>query len=175
MLTLTRNVGETIIIGSNIKVAVADVRGNTVRLSIDAPREIKILREEVHQRIVQAEQIAAQVAAQAVAAIASAGTPSLADLSDDTDTPNDNLTNTADASEVADAAEAPDDAAGAPVVGTGGWTHAEAKTHTLVERLLERCATYGGTTCTTNPDLAHDDWCERCLAAEVLVTAGLGT
>lgn len=158
MLTLTRNVGETIIIGSNIRVAVADVRGNTVRLSIDAPREIKILREEVHQRILQAEQIAAQVAADAIAALASAGTPSVADLSEDVP---------ASPGEVAEEPATDADTT------TSGWTHAEAKQHTLVERLLERCATYGGTPCATKPDLAHEDWCERCLAAEALVAAGL--
>lgn len=80
MLTLTRNVGETIIIGDNITVTVTEVRGNTVRLSIGAPREVKILREEVHQRINQAEQIAAQVARDAVAALAAAGTPNIADI-----------------------------------------------------------------------------------------------
>lgn len=163
MLTLTRTVGETIIIGTDIKIAVADVRGNTVRLSIDAPREIKILREEVHLRIQQAEQIAAQVAAEAVAAIAAAGTPSVADLSDDTEP-----------IEPADAAGATGTTSESPDATTSvGWTHAEAKAHTLVERLLERCATYGGTACATKPDLAHDDWCERCLAAEALVTANI--
>lgn len=80
MLTLTRNVGETIIIGDNITVTVAEVRGNTVRLSFDAPREIKILREEVHQRIAQAELIAAQVAKDAVAAITAMGSPNVAAL-----------------------------------------------------------------------------------------------
>lgn len=75
MLTLTRNVGETIIIGDNIEVTVAEVRGNTVRLSINAPREIRILREEVRQRIQLAEQIAAAVAANIDAALAAAGTP----------------------------------------------------------------------------------------------------
>lgn len=52
-----------------------------------------------------------------------------------------------------------------------GWTHEEAKRHTLVERLHERCALYGGSTCPDRLDLAHDDWCERCLAAEVLLRA----
>lgn len=72
MLTLTRNVGETIIIDGNIHVTVTEVRGNTVRLSIDAPREIRILREEVHQRILLAEQIAAAVAANSDTALAAA-------------------------------------------------------------------------------------------------------
>lgn len=186
MLTLTRTVGETIIIGTNIKVAVAEVRGNTVRLSIDAPREIKILREEVHQRIQQAEQIAAQVAADAMAAIAAMGSPSVSDLSEDAPDATDGTVadaKTADQSAGAtdgatcDAAtgETADETADettASADAPSGWTHAEAKGHTLVERLLERCAVYGGTPCATKPDLAHEDWCERCLAAEALVAAG---
>lgn len=83
MLTLTRNVGETIIIGDNITVTVAEVRGNTVRLSIGAPREVKILREEVHQRIAQAEAIAAQVARDAANALAAAGSLSASALDSD--------------------------------------------------------------------------------------------
>lgn len=85
MLTLTRNVGETIIIGDNIEVTVTEVRGNTVRLSINAPREIRILREEVRQRILEAEQIAAAVAAMPAAALAAAGSLS-ADTATDTAT-----------------------------------------------------------------------------------------
>lgn len=49
-----------------------------------------------------------------------------------------------------------------------GWTHEEAKRHTLIERLHERCALYGGATCPEKTGLPHEDWCERCLAAEAL-------
>jgi hypothetical protein len=52
-----------------------------------------------------------------------------------------------------------------------GWTHEEAKRHTLVERLRERCSTYGGATCDAK-GLVADDWCERCLAALVLEQRG---
>ena len=76
MLTLTRTVGETIRIGDDIIVTVAEVRSGTVRISIDAPREVRILREEVHERITLANTVAAQVAANAsMAVIAAAGPP----------------------------------------------------------------------------------------------------
>ena len=48
-----------------------------------------------------------------------------------------------------------------------GWTHEEAKQRTLVERLLERCSHYAGSTCDQR-GLPEDDWCERCLAAQAL-------
>ena len=52
MLALTRKVGEQIVIGDNIVVTVVDVKGDSIRLSIDAPREIKIYRGELYQAIV---------------------------------------------------------------------------------------------------------------------------
>jgi len=50
MLALSRKVGETILIGDQIKITVTRVERDTVRLSIDAPREIPILREELLTR-----------------------------------------------------------------------------------------------------------------------------
>ena len=47
MLVLTRRVNERIVIGENIVVTVLEVHGDQVRLGIDAPREIKVFREEV--------------------------------------------------------------------------------------------------------------------------------
>ena len=51
MLILTRKVGETLIIDDKIKVTVLGVRGQQVRLGIDAPREVSVHREEIHKRI----------------------------------------------------------------------------------------------------------------------------
>lgn len=51
MLILTRKVGESIIIGDNIRVAVLEVRGRQIRLGIDAPPEVVVLREEIAQRL----------------------------------------------------------------------------------------------------------------------------
>jgi carbon storage regulator len=51
MLILTRRIGETIVIGDNlVRVSVCDVRGNQVRLSIEAPREVTVDREEIYLR-----------------------------------------------------------------------------------------------------------------------------
>ena len=47
MLILTRRPGETILIGDNIQVTVVDVDRNQVRIGIDAPQEVKIVREEL--------------------------------------------------------------------------------------------------------------------------------
>lgn len=47
MLVLTRRVNERIMIGDNIVVTVLEVRGDQVRLGIDAPRDVKVFREEV--------------------------------------------------------------------------------------------------------------------------------
>ena len=47
MLVLSRKVNETIVIGDDIQVFIADVRGDKVRLAIRAPKEVKILRSEL--------------------------------------------------------------------------------------------------------------------------------
>ena len=51
MLVLSRKIGEQIVIGQNIVLTVVAICGNRVRVAIDAPREVSIHREEVHQRI----------------------------------------------------------------------------------------------------------------------------
>ena len=53
MLILTRRSGEAVIVGDNVRIAVLDIRGNQVRLGVEAPREVTVHREEVYQRIVE--------------------------------------------------------------------------------------------------------------------------
>ena len=51
MLVLSRKRGERIMIGNNIELMIMDVRGGTVRLGLDAPKEVAIHREEVFRRV----------------------------------------------------------------------------------------------------------------------------
>ena len=60
MLILTRKKGETIAIGDNIQIQVLNVKGGQVRIGIDAPREIKVNREECLKVFADHNQIVAE-------------------------------------------------------------------------------------------------------------------
>jgi carbon storage regulator len=53
VLVLTRRVGEKLIIGENVTVTIMGVKGNQIRIGIDAPRDITVNREEIYQRILK--------------------------------------------------------------------------------------------------------------------------
>ena len=57
MLILTRRVGETLMIGDEVTVTVLGVKGNQVRIGVNAPRDVAVHREEIYDRIKQ-EQLA---------------------------------------------------------------------------------------------------------------------
>lgn len=51
MLILTRRVGETLVIGDDVTITVLGVRGNQVRVGVNAPKDVAVHREEIYQRI----------------------------------------------------------------------------------------------------------------------------
>ena len=56
MLILTRRVGETVMIGNDVTVTVLGVKGNQVRIGINAPKNVAVHREEIFERIKRAQQ-----------------------------------------------------------------------------------------------------------------------
>lgn len=63
MLILTRRVGETLMVGDDVTVTVLGVKGNQVRIGVNAPKEVSVHREEIYMRI-QAEKSGQQVGAE---------------------------------------------------------------------------------------------------------------
>lgn len=51
MLILTRRVGESVMIGDNVTITVLGVKGNQVRIGVNAPKDVAVHREEIYERI----------------------------------------------------------------------------------------------------------------------------
>ena len=51
MLILTRRIGETLMVGDDVTITVLGVKGNQVRIGVNAPRDVAVHREEIYQRI----------------------------------------------------------------------------------------------------------------------------
>jgi carbon storage regulator len=56
MLILTRRVGETVMIGNDVTVTVLGVKGNQVRVGVNAPKDVAVHREEIYERIKREEE-----------------------------------------------------------------------------------------------------------------------
>ena len=56
MLILTRRVGETLMIGDAVTVTVLGVKGNQVRIGVNAPKDVSVHREEIYERIKKEQQ-----------------------------------------------------------------------------------------------------------------------
>jgi carbon storage regulator len=56
MLILTRRVGETVMIGDDVTITVLGVKGNQVRVGINAPKHVAVHREEIYERIKREQQ-----------------------------------------------------------------------------------------------------------------------
>ena len=58
MLVLTRKIGEAINIGDNVKVSIMDVKGQSVRIGVEAPRSMGVYREEIYGRMREQNRLA---------------------------------------------------------------------------------------------------------------------
>ncbi len=60
MLILSRNIGETIMVGDEVTVTVLGVKGNQVRIGVHAPKEVAVHREEIYERIQREKEAASK-------------------------------------------------------------------------------------------------------------------
>lgn len=63
MLILARRINETIVIGDTIRVSVVDIKGDQIKLGIEAPRNVKVYRQEVYEAIQEENRLAARSSA----------------------------------------------------------------------------------------------------------------
>ena len=72
MLILTRRVGESIVVGDDIVLTVFEVRGDAVRIGIDAPRSVRVNRKEVYEEIQRSNEQAVSTSDEALEKLRSA-------------------------------------------------------------------------------------------------------
>ncbi len=70
MLILSRRVGESVMIGDDVVVTVLEVRGDSIRIGITAPRDVQVHREEIYAAVLSANQAAASPSGEKVAKLA---------------------------------------------------------------------------------------------------------
>jgi carbon storage regulator len=86
LLILTRRVGESVVIDNNIVVTVVEVRGDAVRIGIDAPRSVDVHREEVYRELQKANRQAASPDASSIEALKSFVAPTATKPDDQAET-----------------------------------------------------------------------------------------
>ncbi|GAB3467477.1 carbon storage regulator CsrA [Kineococcus sp. LSe6-4] len=69
MLVLTRKAGESVVIGDEVVVRVLEVRGDVVRVGIDAPRDVQVHRQEVYEAVREANIAASTASEEAITAL----------------------------------------------------------------------------------------------------------
>lgn len=75
MLILTRRVGETIVIGDDVVVTVLGIKGNQVRIGINAPKNVSVHRQEIYERIQSEKNTTTPVAAEPAPAVEAPAAP----------------------------------------------------------------------------------------------------
>ena len=70
MLVLTRKSGESLIIGENIEITIVSVRGNQVKIGVQAPEDVSVYRKELYERIKQENLEAARAKKEEISALA---------------------------------------------------------------------------------------------------------
>jgi len=69
LLILTRKVGETVAIGDDIQISIVEIKGNQVKLGIQAPKSVQVHRAEVYEKIQDENRLASQVLAEALGSL----------------------------------------------------------------------------------------------------------